>query len=474
MKHNLSKSLMTSHLSRFQRIATAILLTSSFNMIQPASADTATDIRDHNNRGNMLLARRLFQDAITEYETVLQIDPSHAIAKGNLALAHNEWGIWFYRARKYKEAKDQWDIAAKLNPNDQNVKRNLRLLDNVRIASPAAAAADAPPKPTGPQDWNPFDESLEKIPVKKPLSNAATTPPSNALVSGSTSAAATPGTGSNTPGGATSASTSTTQKGGVSSGATIISGGNTGESPFGTVDEASITGSAKSTSSGNAGGAVILSNTGSTSSGNSGTSASPPKGDTGLTSDVAVADAPANSVRIIGGSSGAASIIIGGSSPASSSGISPYGSTVSGGGGTANVFQTAGTPKPPVATTTSGNAPIRFTPRSTGGSVPMSWPGGVDSPAGADSGNKKSPNFLSKSDGDESDSKQKDDDTKGEDTASTVDDVLAKIENKVYGKVSKNMPILKRIERLEVETMGKKKSGSISDRLKELKETYGF
>lgn len=242
------------------------------------------------------------------------------------------------------------------------------------------------------------------------------------------------------------------------------------ESPFGTVDEAGTTGSVKTNATGNDRSAVILSNTSSSPSGNSGTSASTAKGDAGLTSDVAVADAPASSVRIIGGSSGAASIIIGGSSQASSSGISPYGSTVSGGGGSANVFETPGTPKPPVATTTGSSAPIRFTPRATGGSVPMSWPGGAESTSAADSGKKKSPNFLSKSDDEESDSKQKD----GDESASTVDDVLAKIENKVYGKVSKNMPILKRIERLEVETMGKKKSGSIADRLKELKETYGF
>jgi hypothetical protein len=62
----------------------------------------------------------------------------------------------------------------------------------------------------------------------------------------------------------------------------------------------------------------------------------------------------------------------------------------------------------------------------------------------------------------------------GSGSQSTVEEELGKIETKVYGKVSKNMPILKRIERLEIDTSGKRRSGSISERLKVLKETYGI
>lgn len=490
MKHNLSKSLMTSRLSSFRRIALAVLVACTCSsLVTTARADDATDIRDHNNRGNMLLARRLFQDAIKEYETVLQIDPSHSIAKGNLALAHNEWGIWFYRYKKYREAKEQWEIAIKINPNDQNVKRNLKLIENVPMppVPEAAPAADAPPKPTGPQDWNPFDESLDKIPVKKSGSNAAVTPTPNVTVPAHTETAssAATGTGSGSPPNGSPSTTSATQAGGITSGATIISSSSANDSPFGTVDEASIAGSAKTAAnSGATSGAVILSGGTSNSAGSQNGSAvvSPQSSATNLTADVPVADAPTNSIRIIGGDSGAASIIIGGSSAPSAAGTSPYGSTVSGGGGTANVFQSPGTPKPPVSTVasstvTSGSAPIRFSPRPASGSVPMSWPGGEAGPSrGGDTGQTKSPGFLAKPN-DNTESDKSDDDQKSEDSSSnaaTVDDVLAKIETKVYGKVSKNMPILKRIERLEVETMGKKKSGSIADRLKELKETYGF
>ncbi len=61
-----------------------------------------------------------------------------------------------------------------------------------------------------------------------------------------------------------------------------------------------------------------------------------------------------------------------------------------------------------------------------------------------------------------------------QDDSLNVESLLEEIEIKLYGKVSKNQPILKRIEKLEVDTLGKKKSGPIADRLKELKETYGL
>jgi|GEM_PF-1626690 len=445
-------------------------------MMQPAFADNATEIRDHNNRGNMLLGRRLFQDAISEYETVLQIDPSHAVAKGNLALAHNEWGIWFYRYKKYKEAKEQWEIAIKINPNDANVKRNLTL-PNLNTPPPPTAAAN--PKPTGPQDWNPYDEDLSKPQVKKPFtstasnstSNAATTSAPNATVVSGAAISATGATRSNSANsetGSSSASspsglpsTSTTQVGGITSGATIIGGSGITIQP-GTAGSAKLTSDSESPFDSSSAPPVT---------GNSG------GGGLGAP-DVATPDT-SNSVRIIGGSSDSASIIIGGASspPAASS----YGSTISSGSGTANVFPSPGAPRTPVNTVPGGSAPIRFSPRAAGGTVPMSWPGGGESAPQSPSGrsnragnqsSKAAPSFLAKPE----DNQPSGDQEGNEDSNSnsTVDDVLAKIENKVYGKVTKNMPILKRIERLEVETMGKKKSGSIAERLKELKETYGF
>lgn len=500
---------MTSTPSAFPGIFfLAIVLMTMTVAIQPAAADDATEIRNHNNRGNMLLSRRLFQEAVKEYETVLQIDPSHAIAKGNLALAHNEWGIWFYRYKKYREAKEQWEIALKINPNDANVKRNLTL-PNLRLAEPANAP-DAPPKPTGPQDWSPYDDSLDKPQVKHPISNAAATPESNPTVAPGNSSGSEPKANATpaaeaggSPSGASLVTTSATQVGGITSGASIIGSGGKPYSPSGSTGETSTAGSINTSSSENSSatsGAVILPGTSSNSTAASGAVILPSTSSTTTSetwssdaapvskktskdpfepgpSDPPSSEASTNSVRIIGGSTGSASIIIGGA-PSSSTPTAPsYGTTVYGGSGTANVFPSPGAPKAPVNTDAGGTAPVRFAPRQPAGTVPMSWPGGGEATSKVSTTGsqvseqpKSNPSFLPKPEANVS----SEEDEKNDDSSSTVDDVLAKIENKVYGKVSKGMPILKRIERLEVDTVGKKKSGSIADRLKELKETYGF
>jgi hypothetical protein len=59
-------------------------------------------------------------------------------------------------------------------------------------------------------------------------------------------------------------------------------------------------------------------------------------------------------------------------------------------------------------------------------------------------------------------------------SAATVNKLLTEIERKVYGKTSEHLPILKRLERIEIDTLGKKETGSINDRLNKLKDQYGL
>lgn len=95
----------------------------------------------------------------------------------------------------------------------------------------------------------------------------------------------------------------------------------------------------------------------------------------------------------------------------------------------------------------------------------MSWPGADEEHAPMTGKSTKTPGFLKSGDDEASDPAN---------DANNVESLLEQIENKVYGKVTKNQPILKRIEKLEVDTLGKKKPGSVAERLKELKETYGL
>jgi hypothetical protein len=484
MKHNLTRSLMTSHQSAFRAIVTATLLTTIYISPPSAFADEASEIREHNNRGNLLLSRRLFQDAISEYETVLQINPAHAVAKYNLALAHNQWGLFLYSNRKYKEAKEQLDIALKINPNDNNIRKNVNLIEHALRNSAPPAASAATPKPTGPQDWNPFDESLDKPQVKKSFSNAATTsapavkatpavgtnPTSDGTNSGASIIGGGGGSGKNAgEAGRTSFESNADSSRIGTSGASIVGGASSTE------NSSSISGGGKNNISGPS--LLPLSNSNNVSSGFESGNASSPflnKGGAGVaTLDTTPPETVSGGVRIVGGSAGSASIIFGGAPAAANEGAN---SSVSSGNGTANVF-----PSPGSQTTNSvptNNAPVRFTPRTPVGNVPMSWPGGestAQSPSSrrTDGGAAKpTPSFLDKpEDNQPADQSEK---TAEVDNSSSVEDLLAKMENKVYGKVSKNMPILKRIERLEVDTNGKKKNGSVAERLKDLKNTYGF
>ncbi|MCA9805112.1 MAG: hypothetical protein KC777_24250 [Cyanobacteria bacterium HKST-UBA02] len=56
----------------------------------------------------------------------------------------------------------------------------------------------------------------------------------------------------------------------------------------------------------------------------------------------------------------------------------------------------------------------------------------------------------------------------------SVEDTLSQLEEQVFGKKRENLPILKRLEQLEIDTMGKKKSGNVKTRLKNLMKTYGL
>ncbi|HMP50497.1 MAG TPA: tetratricopeptide repeat protein [Candidatus Melainabacteria bacterium] len=86
------------------------------------------EMRSHINAGNHYLARRLYDEAINEYEAALKIDPECRIAKDNIALVHNNKGTDYFSRRLYQEAQKEWQTALSLNPNDAIARRNLQVL----------------------------------------------------------------------------------------------------------------------------------------------------------------------------------------------------------------------------------------------------------------------------------------------------------------------------------------------------------
>lgn len=56
----------------------------------------------------------------------------------------------------------------------------------------------------------------------------------------------------------------------------------------------------------------------------------------------------------------------------------------------------------------------------------------------------------------------------------TIEAKLAQLEVKLYGKTRQNMPVLRRLEQLELDTNGKTKTGPVNDRVETLERTYGI
>lgn len=108
------------------------LISFSFIFVQPVASLTEEEdnqFRHHINTGNRHLAKRLYKDAIYEYEQALKIDPTSRLAKDNLALVHTNWGTEMFNRRKFGEARQHWEIALKINPNNPIARENLRTLD---------------------------------------------------------------------------------------------------------------------------------------------------------------------------------------------------------------------------------------------------------------------------------------------------------------------------------------------------------
>ncbi|MBX3153827.1 tetratricopeptide repeat protein [Candidatus Obscuribacterales bacterium] len=406
---------------------------------QTAFADDAAAIRDHINRGNALLARKQFQEAISEYEAVLQIQPDYPIAKSNIALTHNNWGILLYSQHKYAEAKEQWETALKLNPRDGHVVRNLKIVEAALARNPQPEqTTPTNPKPSGPQDWNPFDESLDNIPKKNTNAASDTPPAAVASPSGSPSSGTAAATVSTANSSAATAKNETTSQ---PSGPVIILGG---ASSVQTSNGTENTTESGSRDAGTMPRAQSTTNSSPVTSedpfSSPSTEPTPPSNKPNFNT----VDSSTNSVRIVGGTSGGATIV--------------GGSTVSGGG-------KSFTPSTTTNTTPPSFVPAKVPPKPAGGSTPMSWPGADEEHAPMIGKPARTPNSTKI---------DKHHERTAQDDSLNVESLLEEIEIKLYGKVSKNQPILKRIEKLEVDTLGKKKSGPIADRLKELKETYGL
>jgi len=156
---NCTSSLIKSALPLFLTLMIVITLF-PFQRLNPAycqSEDSQAEAsRLAINKGNYYLTHNLFAQAIAEYEKSLELDPQNHYARGNLVLAHNNWGIFYFNQGKYDLAKQEWQTALRLSPNDRNARNNLATWQQamVRMGKPADLQSDES-RPTSEVKENP-------------------------------------------------------------------------------------------------------------------------------------------------------------------------------------------------------------------------------------------------------------------------------------------------------------------------------
>jgi Tetratricopeptide repeat len=402
--------------------AISVTLISSGSAVAQVSASDAAIVREHVNKGNLCMSRGLWDQAIEEYEQALDTDPGSMVAKENLVLVHNNWGISLFQRHKYEEAKAQWEEALKMNPYDRNAKQNLSVLK--ATLARINTAPKPPPKPAA---------ELKDGPIGKSPAGS--------------------------PGNATNAATGEGKDEAASSGPKMLNASGSSSKP----EESSgpkVLGKAKGTETSaepsQASGGVVIMNSGSqaqTSGGvvlmNSGNQAqtvpdvpAPPAVPPTAPEPPQVSAPPAIDL-----SSPYSFVETPTKSNAENS--SPYGLPT-------NMSTTvARPPRPYIAPNTTPARP------ANAWSVPASVSGSADATSPASAASASSSTSASST-------------PSGEGDAANLEDQLGAIEMKLTGKKQKNMPILKRIEKLEISISGKTNSGSLQERIESLRKSCGL
>lgn len=87
-----------------------------------------TDPISATNVGTDLLSRGLLEEAVAKYEAVL-MDPRTASVPMLLPNIHSNLGSAYLELKKFEEARDQFELALRRNPNDHVAQSGLGRID---------------------------------------------------------------------------------------------------------------------------------------------------------------------------------------------------------------------------------------------------------------------------------------------------------------------------------------------------------
>ena len=102
-------------------LLTVLLLTFG---LSPAAADTRDEAKELVKFGIRLANHTLWREAIARFQRAAQVDPTYAPAWNNLAIAYEQQG-------DLASARDAYEKALKLDPDNQYIKQNFELFREI-------------------------------------------------------------------------------------------------------------------------------------------------------------------------------------------------------------------------------------------------------------------------------------------------------------------------------------------------------
>ena len=106
---------------RIRALLVALFLT---GVAAPLAADARSDAKKQVEFGIAVSQRGLWKEAIYRWERASQIDPTYAPAFNNLAIAYEQEG-------ELDKARDAYEKAIKLEPNNTYIKQNYELFKEI-------------------------------------------------------------------------------------------------------------------------------------------------------------------------------------------------------------------------------------------------------------------------------------------------------------------------------------------------------
>jgi len=106
---------------RIRALLVALFLT---GVVAPLVADARSDAKKQVEFGMSVAARGLWKEAIYRWQRATQIDPTYAPAFNNLAIAYEQEG-------DLDKARDAYEKAMKLEPDNAFIKQNYELFREI-------------------------------------------------------------------------------------------------------------------------------------------------------------------------------------------------------------------------------------------------------------------------------------------------------------------------------------------------------